>query len=139
MAEELLVNVAQGEIGDQLVFGSRWGIHERLGDHLHGEGDVPHREHGSLGRAGGARRVDQIGDVLWLHLRHQVPHGVWVLVPVRTPHVHELVPRHENWVVVGVDAARLDVDDLLQVRQLVLDCQCFVDLFLILGHEHLRA
>lgn len=55
------------------------------------------------------------------------------------PTIEEIIPGHQAWIVVAVgDAARVQIHDRAQVRHLIADVECLVDLFLIFGEQHAR-
>ena len=121
--------------------GRRVGERALLDQDLDRELDVGHREHRALGRPGGARGVDQRGQVVGPLAR-----------PAPRPRRRGAArgargrgrgsPSQEMQLVVVVavpDPARLEVDDPLEVGALVEHRERLVDLLLVLGDEHLGA
>jgi hypothetical protein len=94
------------------------------------------RQHGTLGGPGGPRGVDEDGHRVGVDGVDQVVDAGGVGVELLPPHRHELVPRHQDRVVVVADAPRLHVHHLDEMGEPVPDLHHFVDLLLVLGDEH---
>ena len=121
--------------------GRRVGERALLDQDLDRELDVGDREHRALGRPGRARGVDQRGQVVG-PLARRAPRRArrGAARGASRPSSRKSAQDEQLLVVVAVpDAARLEVDDALQVRALVEDRERLVDLLLVLGDEDLGA
>ena len=135
--EDALGYVAQRQVGDHQVVSRGYLIPPQpvvTNNPRDAERRVGVRKHGTLGRTGGPRRVDQRHHVVRPGIGHVAHHYVGVLGPVLPTDGQEVVPVHEPVVGVGPHATGLAVDDPGEVRDHGrVDLQDTVDLFLVLG------
>ena len=93
--------------------------------------------HGALGRARGAGRVDEDGEIAGRSASdHLVPQRLLSLGVV-APERHELGQRQHHRVAEAAQALHVEHDDLLQCRAPRTARQDLVELLLILGEDHL--
>ena len=77
---------------------------------------------------------------LGLGRRHDRGQFTWVIRPILPPEFQEVIPEDEPLIVTELpEAARFDMDDLLQIREIADDFQNLVGLFLILGEVNSRS
>ena len=100
--------------------------------------NAPGREHRELGMGRGARRGAEDRDVLALGRVHELVVEPGLARCAVAAHLCELARFHQPRIVVFSHAARIGIDDVLQVRRAVGQAQQLVDLFFVFGKRQPR-